>query len=95
MNDTLDTRSIAEFQDRFEEFLGDLKRRRSPLVLTSGGRAEIVVQDAQSYQELLDRLQRAETIAAIRTGLEQSERGEGILADKAEKALRAKHGFSR
>lgn len=95
MSDTCDTRSIAEFQSRFDEFVGDLKRRRSPLVLTSGGRPEIVVQDAQSYQDLLDRLQRAETIAAIRTGLEQAKRGEGIPADKAEKALRAIHGFSR
>lgn len=95
MSDALDTQSLTEFKNRFEEFVGDLKRRRSPLVLTSDGRAEIVVQSAQSYRELLDRLERAETIAAIRTGLEQARRGEGIPAGKAEKALRARHGFSR
>jgi predicted transcriptional regulator len=35
-----------------------------------------VVQDAEAYQSLLDRLERAEAIAAIRQGLAEFERGE-------------------
>jgi hypothetical protein len=35
-------------------------------VLTVNGRAELVVQAADSYRELLDRLERAEALAAIR-----------------------------
>jgi hypothetical protein len=34
-----------------------LKEKKSPLVLTVNGRAELVVQDAASYQEMLDRLE--------------------------------------
>jgi predicted transcriptional regulator len=44
---------------------------------------------------MLDRLERAETTAAIRRGMEQIERGEGIPWDQAEARLRKKHGFSR
>ena len=64
-------------------------------MLTINGRAEIVVQDAESYQVLLDRLERAETLAAIRRGVEQMGGGEGIPLDEAEKRLRSKHGFHR
>ena len=44
-------------------------------------------------RELL--LERAETVAAIRIGMEQSDRSEGISLDEAEMRLRKKHGFSR
>ena len=64
-------------------------------VLTVNGRAELVVQDAESYQLMLERLERAETVAAIRKGMEQAERGEGTPLAEVEKKLRKKHGFSR
>jgi PHD/YefM family antitoxin component YafN of YafNO toxin-antitoxin module len=47
--------------------------RKAPLVLTVNGGAELVVQDAASYQDLLDRLERAETIAAVRRGMNDAE----------------------
>ena len=59
------------------------------------GRAELVVQDAESYQLILERLDRAETLASIRRGIEQFDEGQGIPADEAEERLRKKHGFSR
>ncbi len=65
------------------------------MVLTVNGRAEIIVQDAGSYQALIDRLERAETVAAIRQGMQQFERGEGVPLKKAERRLRKIHGFSR
>jgi len=64
-------------------------------VLTVNGRAELVVQDAEGYQQILERLERAETIAGIREGMKQFEFGDGIALDEAEKSLRKKHGFSR
>ena len=95
MIDLREIRSVTEFQRNLKEHVERLKANKSPLVLTVNGRAEIVVQDAESYQALLDRLERAETIAAIRQGMEQFERGEGIPLKEAEKRLRKKHGFSR
>ena len=93
--DLREVRSVTEFQRNIKSYVGRLKKKRMPLVLTVNGRAELVVQDARSYQEFLDRLERAETIAAIRRGMEQIERGAGIPLDRAEARLRRKHGFSR
>lgn len=95
MIDLREVRSVTEFQRNVKDYVGRLKEKKSPLVLTVNGRAELVVQDAQSYQELLDRLERAEAIAAIRQGIAQFERGEGIPLKEADQRLRKKHGFSR
>ena len=63
-------------------------------VLTVNGKAEIVVQDAKSYQRLLDLAERLETIEAVKEGLASVERGEGRPMDEVfdalEKTLRAK-----
>ena len=95
MIDLREVRSVTEFQRNIKEYVGRLKETKTPLVLTVNGRAELVVQDAGSYQEMLDRLEHAETMAALRRGLEQAKRGEGIPLEQAEKILREKHGFSR
>jgi len=95
MIDLREVRSVTEFQRNLKDYVVRLKDKKNPMVLTVNGRAEVVVQDAYSYQELLDRLERAETIAAIRQGIEQFERGEGISLKQAEWRLRKRHGFSR
>ncbi|MGA9626793.1 MAG: type II toxin-antitoxin system Phd/YefM family antitoxin [Bryobacteraceae bacterium] len=95
MIDLREIRSVTEFQRNIKDYVGRLKQRRTPLVLTVNGRAELVVQAADSYRELLDRLERAEALAAIRKGMEQFDRGEGTALGEAEKKLRKKHGFSR
>lgn len=95
MIDLREVRSVTDFQRNLKDCVGQLKEKKAPMVLTVNGRAEVVVQDAASYQELLDRLERAETVAAIRQGMEQIERGEGIPLKQAERHLRKRHGFSR
>ena len=95
MIDLREVRSVTEFQRNIKDYVDRLKKNKTPLVLTVNGRAELVVQDAESYQLILERLDRAETLAAIKRGIEQFDRGKGIPLDKAEKQLRKKHGFSR
>lgn len=95
MIDLREVRSVTEFQRNIKDYVGRLREKKTPLVLTVNGRAELVVQDAESYQLILERLERAETLAAIRRGMEQLDRGEGIPLDEAEARLRKKHGFSR
>jgi PHD/YefM family antitoxin component YafN of YafNO toxin-antitoxin module len=93
--DLRNVRSVTEFQRNIKDYVSQLKRSKTPLVLTVNGRAELVVQNAESYQEMSDRLERAETLAAIQKGMEQFDRGEGIALDEVEGRLRKKHGFSR
>jgi PHD/YefM family antitoxin component YafN of YafNO toxin-antitoxin module len=95
MIDLREVRSVTEFQRNIKDYVARLKKKKTPLVLTLNGRAELVVQDAEGYQLMLERLERAETLVAIRRGMERFDRGEGIPLDKAERQLRKKHGFSR
>ena len=95
MIDLREVRSVTEFQRNLKGYLGRIKEKRTPLILTVNGRAELIVQDTDSYQALLDRLDRAEAIAAVRQGMEQLGRGEGMSLKQAERKLRKKHGFSR
>ena len=95
MIDLREVRSVTEFQRNLKGYVGRLKTKKTPLGLTVNGRAALIVQDAGSYQALLDRLERAETVAAIRQGMEEFDRGEGIPLAQAERQLRKRHGFSR
>ncbi len=93
MIDLREVRSVTEFQRNLKDYVGRLKQKKTPLVLTVNGRAELVVQDAESYQALLDRLDEAEAAAAVREGIAQIKRGEGIPWPAGKKKLLKKHGF--
>lgn len=93
MIDLREVRSVTEFQRNIKEYVGRLKQNKTPLVLTVNGRAELVVQDAESYQLMLDRLERAETVAAIRRGIKDAEEGRMMPFEEAVSKLREKHGF--
>lgn len=95
MIDLREIRSVTEFQRNAKEYVGRLKDSKTPLVLTVNGRAELVVQDAGSYQELLDRLEELETVAAIRTGLEDAKEGRVQPARKTLKSLGKRLGIQR
>ena len=73
---------LTEFLRNHKEHVARLKESGAPEVLTINGKAELVLQDAASYQELLDRLREAEDLAAIREGLAQADRGEARPAEQ-------------
>ena len=47
------------------------------MMLTINGKAELVVQDAPSYQRLFDLAERLETIQAAKESIASADRGEG------------------
>lgn len=77
-----DIHPLTEFKRNTSEFLAQLKATGQPVVLTINGKAELVVQDARSYQRLLELAERLETIEAVREGLASMRRGEGSPADE-------------
>jgi len=95
MLDLRDIHSLSEFQRNTKEFLQQMKQNRGPVVLTVNGKAEVVVQDAESYQEMLTRLEHAESIAAIRCGLNDFAKGDAQDAHEAFEEIRHKHGIPR
>ncbi|HLO83774.1 MAG TPA: type II toxin-antitoxin system Phd/YefM family antitoxin [Nostocaceae cyanobacterium] len=76
-----DIHSLTEFKRNTTEFIQRLKETKHPLVLTVNGKAELVVQDAESYQELLEAAELVETLKGIKLGLEQMHQGEGKKAE--------------
>lgn len=85
--------SVTDFQRNPKGILGKLKASRKPIVLTVNGKAELVVQDAESYQVLLDKVAAAEDLEAIRQGLEQSLAGQGRPASEFFEEFEARHGI--
>ena len=47
---TKDVQSLTSFRRKSRKFLKEMKKRKRPVVLTVNGKAEAVVQDAESYQ---------------------------------------------
>ncbi len=52
--------SLSDFKRNAKEFIERIKSTRSPLILTVNGKAEVVVQDAQTFQAICDRAEQAE-----------------------------------
>ena len=90
-----DIHSMTDFLRNHKVHVKRLKETRAPEVLTVNGKAEVVVQDAESYKLLLDRLHHMETLAAIQEGMASAERGELKPASQVLAEMRAKYGLSR
>jgi len=52
--------SLTDFLRNHKEHIARLSESKAPVVLTVKGKAALVLQDAEGYQELLERLERAE-----------------------------------
>ncbi|MEW4569550.1 type II toxin-antitoxin system Phd/YefM family antitoxin [Tautonia sp. JC769] len=70
MNLSRDIHSLTDFKKNTPEFLRQLRETGEPVVLTVNGKAELVVQDAASYQRLLDLAEESRVVEGIRRGLE-------------------------
>ena len=90
-----DIHSLTDFKRRTTELVGQLKTTGRPLVLTVNGKAELVVQDAASYQQVLDLMERVEAVEAIRRGLDQMYRGKVRPVAQFSKRMRRKYGIPR
>ena len=90
-----DIQPLSSFKRDSVTLIGQLKRTGRPVVLTINGKAEVVVQDAKSYQQMLELVDRAEAVVGIRKGLASMARGEGIPAEKAFDRLRKKYNIRK
>jgi hypothetical protein len=84
-----DIRSLTEFQRHTKAQLKRLKATGRPTVLTVNGRAELIVQDAAAYEEMLD------AIRGIQRGLDSMQEGTGKPFLAALDEIRVKQGISR
>jgi len=91
---TKDIQSLTTFRRRSGDFIKQLKKSKRPLVLTVKGKAAAILQDAESYQRLLDIAARADSLEGIRQGLDQAKQGKGRDVEGFFAEFEAKHGIS-
>jgi PHD/YefM family antitoxin component YafN of YafNO toxin-antitoxin module len=95
MIDTREIHPMTDFLRNHKSHITRLKETRKPEVLTVNGRAEVVIQDATSYQEMLDSLESAQLILAVQEGLNAAEKSELKPAQQVLEEMRAKYGLQR
>lgn len=93
MIDITDTHSLTDFSRNTREHVERLKQTGKPEILTVNGKAELVVQDASSYQELLVKAEFADAVKAIRLGMKTHAQGGGKGMRKAIEDIAAKVGI--
>ena len=91
---TKDIDSLTNFKCNTSEYLRRIKESGNPLVLTANGKAEIVIQDAESYQKLLELVERIQEIEDLQAGLNSVQEGRTFSVKEALTKLKQKHGIS-
>ncbi len=76
-----DIMSLSTFKRDSNKVMRQMKKTKEPVVLTVNGKAAIVVQDAESYQRLLELKERTEVIETLRERLATRGRRKGRLAE--------------
>jgi hypothetical protein len=86
-----DVYSLTSFQRDAKTHIKRLRKNKRAEILTVNRKAAVIVQDPQSYQKMLDALDRAEAAEGIRQGLESMREGRGIPLKEAVSKLRKKY----
>ena len=89
-----DIHSLSDFKRNTADFLEQMRGTGHPVVLTINGKAEIVVQDAASYQKLLDRMDQLEALEGIKSGLADVDAGRVTPLREFGQEFRMKRGLS-
>ncbi len=82
---------LSEFQRSAKTLLEEMRTNKSSLVLTVNGKAAAVVQDAESYQDMVERIELLESMLGLHKSLEEFEQGKGVPLDQAFQQLRDKY----
>jgi len=72
---TQDIHSLSDFKRQTAKFRTRMKKTGNPVILTINGKAEMIVQDAASYQRLLERAEHAEMAEFLRESRADIENG--------------------
>ncbi|ESQ74963.1 prevent-host-death protein [Asticcacaulis sp. AC402] len=92
---TRDIQSMTTFRNHSAEFLQHIRETGRAMVLTVNGRAAAVLQDAESYQRLLDLAAAANAEEGLRQGLEDVAMGRTRPAQDVFNDLRADYDLPR
>jgi prevent-host-death family protein len=89
-----DIHSLSDFKRKTAAFMSRMKKSGHPMVLTVNGKAQLVVQDAASYQRLLEIAERAEMMEFPTASRADIEGGRTVAAVDALEGLARKHNLN-
>jgi prevent-host-death family protein len=75
MNVIRDIQSVSVFKRDASKILKQLKKTKQPVILTVNGKADAVIMDAESYQNLVEAKEYAETVAVLKERIEELNSG--------------------
>ena len=91
-----DIHSLTAFLRDHKAHLDRLEKTGRPEVLTVNGKAKVVVQGAQAYQELLDRVEALDAEETLRERLASLDAGEpGIPVEEVLSNIRKQLGIEK
>jgi prevent-host-death family protein len=93
INLSRDIQSLSTFKRNTNELIIQMKETGNPVILTVNGKAELVVQDAESYQKLLNSIEYLESIIGIQKGLEDIANGDTQALDQFMEEMQQKYGI--
>ena len=83
-----ETCTLTEFQQHVEEHINRVAQTRQPMFVASNGVPNVVLLDVESYEQMLEAIDRTEAIEGIRQGLEDIEQGRTRPAEEFFKEMR-------
>lgn len=75
MNVIRDIQSVSVFKRDASKILKQLKKTKQPVILTVNGKADAVIMDAESYQNLVEAKEYAESVAVLKERIEELNSG--------------------
>lgn len=90
---TRDIQSLSVFKRDTSKFLRQLKKTKKPIVLTVNGKAEMVVIDANSYEDYLREKDRQDMIASVKRGIADMKAGRVKDADEVFRDFEKRHNI--
>lgn len=91
MNIVKDIMPLSNFRRQASKIVKKLVREKRPAFITVNGKVAVVVQDADSYQQLFDKIEELETMLSIKRGLDDISTGRVSDLSEVTARLRARH----
>jgi prevent-host-death family protein len=88
-----DIHSITDFQRNTKTYVEQVTQSKNPIAITVNGATQVVVQDTSTYQAMVDELEAARFIRAIREGEQSISEGRVRPAGDVFAEIRAKPGL--
>ncbi len=88
-----DIHSVTDFTRNAKAYIQQIRESKSPMALTVNGNAQVVIQDAESFQLMVDELEHSRFIAAMRESEAAVRSGQVQNLDEAFSQVRGEVGL--